>query len=88
MNDSLVRYSAADGIATLELCDPPANTYTHEMMLQLDDAILRARFDPGVHVMVLRGHGEKFFCAGRTSGCCPRPIRTTSTTSVCMRMRP
>jgi enoyl-CoA hydratase/carnithine racemase len=68
MNDSLVRYSAADGIATLELCDPPANTYTHEMMLQLDDAILRARFDPGVHVLVLRGHGEKFFCAGADIG--------------------
>src|SRR6266568_4701168 len=33
-------------------------------MLQLDDAILQARFDDTVHVLVLRGHGEKFFSAG------------------------
>jgi len=68
MSDSLVRYSAADGIATLELHDPPANTYTHEMMRQLDHAILEARFDSSVHVLVLRGHGEKFFCAGADIG--------------------
>ncbi len=61
---TLVDYRVEDGLAILELNDPPANTYTHEMMRQLDDAILRARFDDGVHVLVLRGHGEKFFSAG------------------------
>src|SRR5579864_525655 len=44
--------------------DPPANTYTYEMMQQLDTAILRARMEESVHVIVLRGAGEKFFCAG------------------------
>src|SRR5690348_14065939 len=34
------------------------------MMRQLDDAILQARFDENVHVIVIRGSGEKFFCAG------------------------
>src|SRR2546422_11705689 len=34
------------------------------MMRDLDDAILQARFDENVHVLVLRGAGEKFFCAG------------------------
>jgi len=34
------------------------------MMQQLDRAILEARFDENVHVLVLRGAGEKFFCAG------------------------
>jgi enoyl-CoA hydratase/carnithine racemase len=34
------------------------------MMRDLDDAILMARFDENVHVLVLRGAGEKFFCAG------------------------
>jgi len=48
----------------LELNDPPANTYTYEMMRQLDDAILTARLDDDVHVIVLRGKGEKFFSAG------------------------
>ncbi|HUF78490.1 MAG TPA: enoyl-CoA hydratase/isomerase family protein [Thermoanaerobaculia bacterium] len=60
----LVRYQARDGVAYLTLDDPPANTYTYEMMRQLDEAILKARFDPEVHVLVLRGEGDKFFCAG------------------------
>jgi len=34
------------------------------MMLDLDEAILRARFDDEVAVIVLAGEGEKFFCAG------------------------
>ena len=61
---TLCRYRAENGIATLELCDPPANTYTYEMMRDLDEAILTARFDPNVHVILLRGSGDKFFCAG------------------------
>ena len=60
----LVRYEAADGVAVLTLDDPPANTYTYEMMQQLDRAILRARMDEAVHVVVITGGGEKFFCAG------------------------
>jgi len=61
---TLVQYRVEDGLAIIELDDPPANTYTYEMMRQLDDAILKARFDDGVHVIVIRGHGEKFFSAG------------------------
>lgn len=53
-----------DGIAVLTLDDPPANTYSYEMMKQLDAAILEARMDAGVHAILLRGAGEKFFCAG------------------------
>jgi len=60
----LVDYRVKNGVAWLELTDPPANTYTYEMMRDLDDAILQARFDEAVHVIVLRGAGEKFFCAG------------------------
>jgi enoyl-CoA hydratase len=60
----LVRYRVEDGIAVLELNDPPANTYTHEMMVQLDAAILKARFDDSVHVILVTGQGDKFFCAG------------------------
>ena len=60
----LVDYRVRNGIAVLEFNDPPANTYTYEMMRDLDDAILMARFDENVHVIVIRGAGEKFFCAG------------------------
>jgi enoyl-CoA hydratase/carnithine racemase len=51
-------------VAILTLDDPPANTYTHEMMRQIDEAVLRARFDASVDVIVITGAGEKFFCAG------------------------
>jgi enoyl-CoA hydratase len=61
---ALVRYEAADGVAIVTLDDPPANTYTYEMMRQLDRAILRARMDEAVGVVVITGAGEKFFCAG------------------------
>jgi len=61
---ALVGYSASGGIAVIQLNDPPANAYTYEMNRALDEAILSARFDPEVHVIVLRGAGEKFFCAG------------------------
>jgi enoyl-CoA hydratase len=64
MSKTLVDYSFDGGIAVLTLNDPPANTYSYEMMLQLDEAILRARFEQTVHVIVLTGAGEKFFCAG------------------------
>ncbi len=60
----LVLYRVEDGIAVFELNDPPANTYTYEMMRQLDECILKARMDDSVHVIVLTGHGEKFFSAG------------------------
>ncbi|MBA2284242.1 MAG: enoyl-CoA hydratase/isomerase family protein [Ktedonobacteraceae bacterium] len=61
---TLVNYSVTNGIAVIELSNAPANTYSYEMMSQLDEAILQARFDENVHVLVLRGAGEKFFCAG------------------------
>ena len=61
---TLVNYRVEDGIAILEMSDPPANTYTYEMMRQLDGAILRARMDESAYVIVLRGAGEKFFSAG------------------------
>lgn len=59
-----VGYEVGGGVAVLTLTDPPANTYSYEMMRELDEAILRARFDTAVHVIVLRGAGDKFFCAG------------------------
>jgi enoyl-CoA hydratase/carnithine racemase len=61
---TLVEYRVEDGLAILELNDPPANTYTYEMMRQLDEAVLDARMNDDVQVIVLRGKGEKFFSAG------------------------
>ena len=60
----LVDVTKQDGIAVIALNDPPANTYTYEMNRQLDEAILDARMDEAVYVIVLRGAGNKFFSAG------------------------
>jgi enoyl-CoA hydratase/carnithine racemase len=60
----LINYRTDAGIAIIEMNDPSANTYTYEMMRQLDDAILKARMDNGVYVLLLTGAGEKFFSAG------------------------
>ena len=60
----LVNYRVDQGVAVIELNDPPANTYTYEMNRQIDDFILQARMDENVHVIVLTGAGDKFFSAG------------------------
>jgi enoyl-CoA hydratase len=76
MANRLVNYgTTANGIAVIELASDAAgaplkegaqgpNTYTHEMMRDIDEAVLKARFDDNVFVIVLIGHGEKFFSAG------------------------
>ena len=62
--NSKLDYVVSDGIAVITLNDPPANTYSYEMMQQHDRAILEARMDDAVQVIVITGKGEKFFCAG------------------------
>ncbi|MCA1810685.1 MAG: enoyl-CoA hydratase/isomerase family protein [Halobacteriales archaeon] len=76
MANRLVNYGTTpNGIAVIELASDAAgaplkegqqgpNTYTHEMMRDIDEAVLKARFDDNVFVIVLIGHGEKFFSAG------------------------
>ncbi len=64
MSQKLIDYEVQDGIGIITMVDPPANTYTHEMMRELDGAIVEARFDESVYVIMIRGAGEKFFSAG------------------------
>src|SRR3989440_12738899 len=60
----LVNYRVENGVAVIEMNDPPANTYTYEMNRQLDEAILKARMDNEAYVILLTGAGDKFFSAG------------------------
>jgi enoyl-CoA hydratase len=60
----LADYRVDEGVAVITLNDPPANTYSYEMMQQLDARILEARMDENVQVIVINGSGERFFCAG------------------------
>ena len=76
MKNKLVNYGVTEnGIAIIELCSDsageplvegktPVNTYTREMWHDIDDAILSARFDDDVSVILITGYGEKFFSAG------------------------
>jgi len=59
----LVNYRTDGGVGVIEMCDPPANTYTYEMNRQMDEAILKARMDNEVYVLLLTGAGDKFFSA-------------------------
>src|SRR6476659_4290030 len=68
MSYERIRYSVDSGVATIELNDPPANTYSYETMREIDGAVLDARMDSAVHVIVLRGAGDRFFCAGANIG--------------------
>jgi enoyl-CoA hydratase len=65
---SKINYTVDAGVALIELNDPPANTYSYEMMQEIDAAVLAARMDAAVHVILLTGAGEKFFCAGANIG--------------------
>ena len=53
---NLLDYRVQDGIAVLTLNDPPANTYSYEMMQQLDRAVLTARME-AAQVIVITGQG-------------------------------
>ena len=68
MSTTKISYVFSDGVAVIELNDPPANTYSYEMMQEIDAAVLAARMDDGVHVIVITGAGDKFFCAGANIG--------------------
>jgi enoyl-CoA hydratase len=68
MSGPKLRTSVTAGVFTITLDDPPANAYSYEMMRELDAAVLEARMDASVHVIVITGAGEKFFCAGANIG--------------------
>ena len=71
MTTPLVNASKHEGVVVLELRNPPANTYSYEMMRELDAQILDARMDESIHVLMLTGappadakKPTEFFCAG------------------------
>src|SRR6266542_2552273 len=60
----MIEYRVDNGVAVLEINRPPVNSYTTELLKELDASILEARFDENVHAIVLTGKVEKFFSAG------------------------
>lgn len=64
----LVQRFDIDRIAVLVLNHPPANGYSHAMHKELDAHVVDIRMDDGIDVIVIRGEGEAFFCAGADIG--------------------
>ena len=62
-------YEVSDGVATLTLNRPEQrNALSPQLLSELVNAIGRVRDDDGVRAMVLRGAGDKVFCAGADLG--------------------
>jgi naphthoate synthase len=60
-----VRYETADGIAKLTIDRPEVrNAFRPETLIELSDALERAREDTEVGVVVLTGEGPLAFCSG------------------------
>jgi 3-hydroxyacyl-CoA dehydrogenase len=59
---SLVAYSVADGVAVLEMANPPVNSLGWRLCMELVDALERAAGDASVEAIVL--HGGASFSAG------------------------
>jgi enoyl-CoA hydratase/carnithine racemase len=59
-----VSYSADEGIGTITLDKPPANSYDLEYVQELGEAVQDAAADADVKVVILRSASEKFFSAG------------------------
>ncbi len=62
-------YEVSDGVATLTLNRPEQrNALSPQLLSELVNAIGRVRDDDQVRAMVLRGAGDKVFCAGADLG--------------------
>lgn len=64
MAEGTIEHKADGGVLCVEVNHAPVNSYTHEMLRQLDDVLLQARFDESIHAIVITGNGDKFFSAG------------------------
>ena len=60
-----IRYELAEGIAKLTIARPEVrNAFRPETLIELSDALERAREHPEVGVIVLTGEGPLAFCSG------------------------
>jgi enoyl-CoA hydratase len=59
-----VTLSKEGRVGVIKFNRPPANSYDHEFMKELDQAIYEARFDRDIRVLVLTSELPRFFCAG------------------------
>jgi enoyl-CoA hydratase len=68
MKFKFIEYKTYDQVAVLSLNDPPANTLTYDLTVQLEEVYLEALLDPKVRAIVITGSGERFFSGGVNIG--------------------
>ena len=60
-----IRFETADGIAKITIDRPEVrNAFRPETLIEISDALERAREDTSVGVIVLTGEGPLAFCSG------------------------
>ena len=60
-----IRYEVAEGIAKITIDRPEVrNAFRPETLIEISDALERAREESQVGVIVLTGEGDKAFCSG------------------------
>ena len=65
MSDSDVLCNIRNGVAILTLNRPSAlNALTFEMIGELHSRLRACALDPSLHAVLIRGEGDKAFCAG------------------------
>jgi enoyl-CoA hydratase/carnithine racemase len=66
---TMLRYAIADGVATIALDHPETrNALSAQLLAELETALLSARADPEVRVVVLASTHEKVFSSGANLG--------------------
>ena len=65
MSESEILFEIKDGLGVITLNRPKAlNALTHGMILEIEKVIPRWEKDPAVKAVILRGAGDRAFCAG------------------------
>ena len=61
-----IRYEhSADGIAKITICRPEVrNAFRPQTLIEMSEALMDAREDPSIGVIVLTGEGPDAFCSG------------------------
>lgn len=74
----LLKDLSGDGVLTLTLNRPEKhNALNNELMRAVEDAVVAAKNDPAVKVILIRGEG-KSFCSGADLAIWTRSARTSS----------
>ncbi|MEV5410300.1 1,4-dihydroxy-2-naphthoyl-CoA synthase [Thermopolyspora sp. NPDC052614] len=56
---------SGDGIAKVTICRPEVrNAFRPQTLIEMSDALVIAREDPSIGVIILTGEGDKAFCSG------------------------